>query len=118
MRNPHAVFAAPFFIEPIDLDKISFDTEAEYTPSFMSRIPTTLGGDRLSDESYQYIHSVIGECIGQFLDEPFVIGQTWRNKYSKTDWQDPHIHSGAQWSFIIYVSVGKGNPQTKNPATK
>ena len=93
-------------IEPIDLDKISFDTEAEYTPSFMSRIPTTLGGDALSNESYQYIHGIIGECIGQFLNEPFVIGQTWRNKYSKTDWQDPHIHSGAQWSFIIYVSVG------------
>ena len=118
MRNPNAVFPAPFFIEPIDLDKISFDTEAEYTPSFMSRIPTTLGGDALSNESYQYIHGIIGECIGQFLNEPFVIGQTWRNKYSKTDWQDPHIHSGAQWSFIIYVSVGKGNTVFMNPARK
>ena len=118
MRNPNAVFPAPFFIEPIDLDKISFDTEAEYTPSFMSRIPTTLGGDALSNESYQYIHGIIGECIGQFLNEPFVIGQTWRNKYSKTDWQDPHIHSGAQWSFVIYETVEHSRTVFMNPSRK
>ena len=23
MRNPHAIFSAPFFIEPIDLDKVT-----------------------------------------------------------------------------------------------
>ena len=117
MRNPNAIFPVPFFIEPIDLEKIYFKSnEVEYQPSFMSGIPTTLGHDYLSDESYQYLHGIIGECIGQFLDDPFVIGQTWRNKYTKSDWQDPHIHSGAQWSFIIYVSVTEGRTVFMNPS--
>ena len=119
MRNPNAVFPAPFFIEKIDLDKISFTTDdVEYNPSFMSEIPTTLGNDLLSQEAYEYLHGFIGECIGQFSDEPFVIGQAWRNKYVKSDWQDPHIHSGAQWSFVIYKSVGVSRTVFMNPARK
>ncbi len=117
MKNPNAIFPAPFFIEPIDLDKISFKSDdVEYNPSFMSGIPTTLGQDTLSDDSYKYLHGVIGECIGQFSNDPFVIGQAWRNKYTKSDWQDPHIHSGAQWSFIIYVSVNVGRTVFMNPS--
>ena len=119
MRNPNAVFPAPFFIEKIDLDKISFTTDdIEYNPSFMSEIPTTLGNDLLSQEAYEYLHGFIGECIGQISDEPFVIGQPWRNKYVESDWQDPHIHSGAQWSFVIYESVGVSRTVFMNPARK
>ena len=100
MRNPNAIFPVPFFIEPIDLEKIYFKSnEVEYQPSFMSGIPTTLGHDYLSDESYQYLHGIIGECICQFIDDPFVIGQTWRNKYTKSDWQDPHFHSKLSVEF-------------------
>ena len=119
MRNPNAIFPAPFFIEPIDLDKISFqDDGVEFGPTFLSDIPTSLGKDLLTDETYEYLHGVIGECIGQFSNDPFWIGQAWRNRYTKTDWQDPHIHSGAQWSFIIYNSVEHSRTVFMNPARK
>ena len=59
-------FQFHFFIEPIDLEKIYFKSdEVEYQPSFMS-IPTTLGNDYLSDESYQYLHGIIKDCIDNF----------------------------------------------------
>ena len=55
----NAVFPVPFFIEPIDLEKISFKSDdVEYAPSFMSGIPTTLGNDFLDDDSYQYVHGL------------------------------------------------------------
>ena len=123
MRNPHAVFAAPFFIEEIDLDKISLvsdndEYDIHYDKSFLSGIDTSMGSDKFTDESYEYVKSLIKECIGQFLQDDFVLGQVWRNRYKKTDWQDPHIHSGAQWSFVIYVSVTEGRTVFMNPSRK
>ena len=119
MSEPIPVFHTPCFIQEIDLDKVSFrDEDAEFSPSFMSGIPTTLRKDELTQESYEYLHGIIGECIGRFSNDPFWIGQTWRNRYEKNDWQDPHIHSGAQWSFIIYKSVEHSRTVFMNPARK
>ena len=83
-----------FFIEPIDVDKLEFKEEPNYKPTFISRTPTTMEEDCLTDESYNYLGRLIWECIGQYTEKPFFIGSVWRNKYGKTDWQDPHIHSG------------------------
>ena len=113
--NP--IFSVPFFIEEVDLNKIQLVSD-EYDESFLSGIKTTMGKDRFVDESYEYINEVIYQCIGQFSDQPFRIGQVWRNKYNKEDWQDPHIHSGAQWSFIIYESVEHSRTVYMNPARK
>ena len=119
MKQPIHIFSAPFFIEKIDLDKIKMADDADYHKSYLSHIPTTMGTDSFTEESYHYVHGVIEDCIGQFLpDRPFYIGQVWRNKYTKTDWQDPHIHSGAQWSFIIYESVEHSRTVFMNPARK
>ena len=82
-----------FFIEPIDVDKLEFKEEPNYKPTFISRTPTTMEEDCLTDESYNYLGRLIWECIGQYTEKPFFIGSVWRNKYGKTDWQDPHIHS-------------------------
>lgn len=116
-REPNGIFTVPFFVEKIDLDRIDF-VDAEFNRSFLSQVNTTLGNDSLTDESYQYLCSVISECIGQFSDRPFVIGQVWRNEYDENDWQDPHIHSGAQWSFIIYDTVEHSRTVFMNPARK
>ena len=117
MRNPHAGFAAPCFIEPIDLDKVNLVSE-KYEQSYLSGIETTMGSDKFTDESYEYVKSLIRDCIGQFLQDDFFLGQVWRNRYTKTDWQDPHIHSGAQWSFIIYESVDHSRTVFMNPSRK
>ena len=74
MKNPHAIFAAPFFIEPIELDKISLVSET-YEPSYLSGVQTTMGRDKFTDESHEYVKSFIKECIGQFLEDDFMIGQ-------------------------------------------
>ena len=117
MRNPHGIFAAPFFIEPINLDEINLMSE-DFQPTFLSDCPTTLGHDKFTDESYEYVKGLIAECVQQFIPDDFVIGQVWRNKYEKHDWQDPHIHSGAQWSFIIVESVDHSRTVFMNPSRK
>ena len=117
MRNPNAIFPTPFFIEEIDLDKVKLNSDS-YESSYLSGIKTTMGTDSFSDESYEYVYGLIEEFIGQFLKDPFYIGQVWRNKYTKTDWQDPHIHSGAQWSFIIFESVEHSRTVFMNPSRK
>ena len=73
MRNPHAIFAAPFFIEQLDLDKVKLVSE-DYQPTFLSGCPTTLGSDKFTDESYEYVKGLIAECIQQFIPDDFVIG--------------------------------------------
>ena len=118
MRQPQVMFPIPCFIEPVDLEKIKFKDEPKFKKSFLSRVKTTLGNDSLTDESYGYLCSVLYECIGQFSDKPFYIGQIWRNEYEKKDWQNPHIHSGAQWSFIIYYTVEESKTVFMSPARK
>lgn len=117
-REPHAMFSVPFFVEQVDLDKIDFNDNPTFAPSFLSGVNSSLSGDSLTDESYEYLGSIISECIGRFSDKPFAIGQVWRNEYKKEDWQDPHIHSGAQWSFIIYDTVQCSKTVFMNPARK
>ena len=92
MRNPHAIFAAPFFIEEIDLDKVNLVSE-DFQPTFLSACPTTLGNDKFTDESYEYVKGLISECIQQFIPDDFVIGQVYRNKYEKHDYK---IHTSTQ----------------------
>ena len=117
MKQPTAIFSAQVFIEKIDLSRVELTSDT-YVPSYLSGIKTTMGSDQFTDASYQYVHGLIDECIGQFADDSFYLGQVWRNKYDKTDWHDPHIHSGAQWSFIIYETVDISRTVFMNPARK
>jgi hypothetical protein len=115
-KQPNPVFWMPFFIEKIDISKLEFKEEPEYKPTFISRTPTTMEADELTQESYNYLGRILWECIGQYTEKPFYIGSVWRNKYEKTDWQDPHIHSGAQWSFVIYVDVEESKTVFLSPS--
>ena len=67
MRNPNAIFATPFFVEEIDLDKVDLVSD-KYESSYLSGIKTTMGSDSFTDETYEYVHRLISECIGQFLN--------------------------------------------------
>ena len=120
MKQPHIMFPIPCFIEPIDVEKINFkEPDLEYESTFLSRTPTTKDRDKLTDLSELYLYSEIEKCINQFSTDPFYISQVWRNKYKKTDWQDPHIHSGpCQWSFIIYDTVKEGKTVFMHPSRK
>tara|TARA_B100001029_G_C14930201_1_gene377185 strand:- start:135 stop:710 length:576 start_codon:yes stop_codon:yes gene_type:complete len=108
-KDSKSIFSIPFFIEKIDLNQIVFDNDSDYNKTFRSGLLTTYNSGHLrflTKESYEYLINFIFECIGQYdptLD--ICITRIWRNKYKKTDWQDPHIHPHQQWSFIIYESV-------------
>ena len=41
---------------------------------------------------------------------------TWRNKYLNNDSQEPHYHTGSQFSFIIYEKVNVPHTVFFNPA--
>ena len=104
-KQPNPVFWMPFFIEPIDVDKLEFKEEPNYKPTFISRTPTTMEEDCLTDESYNYLGRLIWECIGQYTDKSFFIGSVWRNKYGKDLLARSPYSFCAQWSFVIYVDV-------------
>ena len=70
-KKPNPVFWMPFFIEEIDISKLEFKEEPEYTPTFISRTPTTMGEDELTQESYNYLGRILWECIGQYTEKPF-----------------------------------------------
>ena len=70
MRNPHAIFAAPFFIEEIDLDKVNLVSE-DFQPTFLSELSYNTGNDKFTDESYEYVKGLIKECIQQFIPDDF-----------------------------------------------
>ena len=44
-KQPNPVFWMPFFIEPIDVDKLEFKEEPNYKTNFISRTPTTMEED-------------------------------------------------------------------------
>ena len=111
------LFSTPLFIGNIDLKKIKLD--AEIGEAFTSKTPSSIAEKNILDpESGKYIISVIAELLRekyQYFEVRFT--EIWRNKYVDNDFQEPHIHAGSNFSFILYEKFDL-NPHTifYNPA--
>ena len=105
------LFAIPIFTDVVDLSKIHLYDE-KVKPSFRTGIKTSYNcKNKIKKESLLYLNNIINFHLSELSSsyKKIEIKQIWRNIYTETDYQDPHIHSTSQWSFIIYEKVKKSN---------
>jgi hypothetical protein len=111
------IFSIPIFVDKVDLDKIDI-TEDKFEEYWLSKTPTSMPCDvKISPSTFEYLSTIVARNIdelGPYANPRF--GQIWRNKYSKTDYQDSHIHPRSQWSFIIYETVKESKTNFINPS--
>jgi hypothetical protein len=114
------IFSIPIFEDKVDLNKIKLESKS-YQPTWDSQINTSFGSEQtVSEETWQYLGEVITKNINS-INCSYVnarIDRIWRNVYTKTDYQDPHIHPHCQWSFIIYETVSKSRTVFYNPSMR
>ena len=117
MKNQVDLFSVPFFIDEVDLEKIQLIDE-EQRPTFRSGLKTSIRCNRqISSDTIAYLSEVVARNIDTLGIRygSAVIGELWRNTYTKSDFQDPHIHPFSQWSFIIYETVSQSKTVFLNP---
>ena len=112
----YELFSVTIFIGNIDLKKIKLTSKMG--EAFLSKTPSSFGSKNdLDPDSAQYIISVIVELLKEKYQYFTVSLETvWRNKYVNNDFQDPHVHSTSQFSFIIYEEVNTPHTIFFNPA--
>ena len=110
------LFSCPFFIGNIDLKQIKFDPSIGR--AWLSQTPSSAGEDNyLPPESTDYLLSVIDDLLREkYQHFTLTMLGIWRNEYLNNDFQEPHIHTGAQFSFIIYEEVVTPHTIFFNPA--
>jgi len=110
------LFSVPIFIGNIDLKKINLTSKMGH--AFLSKTPSSFEGKNdLDPISADYITAVLVELLKEKYQH-FTIALTsvWRNKYLNNDFQEPHVHSTSQFSFIIYEEVDTPHTIFFNPA--
>lgn len=104
------IFSIPIFIGNIDTSKLKFK-EQKYEQAWHSQTPSSYKQSKdeflLEDESSHYLNEIIRKVLLEKLKVncKFGVAQIWTNKYEKNDYQEEHIHSGHQFSFIIYSNI-------------
>ena len=114
------LFAIPIFEDTVDLSKINIES-SEYGSTWDSQVQTSFGTEhKIEPETWEHLNEVISRNINQIncSYENARIDGIWKNVYTKTDYQDPHIHPHSQWSFIIYETVPKSKTLFFNPSMK
>ena len=114
------LFAIPIFEDKVDLDKIIIENESFDQSWDGSSKNSILSPHVVADITWQHLNEVISRNVNQIstaYKNPRIF-ELWRNLYTKTDYQDPHIHPHNQWSFIIYETVDISRTVFMNPARK
>ena len=110
------LFSVPFFIGNIDLKKIKL--KAEMGKAFLSETPSSINKKNYIDpESEKYLMEVIAGLLKEkFSQFSITLLAMWRNEYLNNDFQEPHVHIGSKFSFIIYEKVSTAHTIFFNPA--
>lgn len=112
------IFSIPVFIDQVDLAKIKISDEPT-EKMWLSETPSTMGKQHNIDpETIEHLIEIFSRNLGPLIGQNPRFGYIWRNKYTKTDWQDIHIHPHCQWSFIIYETVETSKTVFMNPSYK
>ena len=104
----HDLFATPVFVIPVDINQIEVPYQTkDFAPTFESGLDTTYRKQKVPEQTYAYLRSVIAPVLNSLSDpwRTMKFIDLWRNRYTKTDYQSGHIHPHVQWSFIIYEDV-------------
>ena len=115
------LFKIPVIIGDIDVSKINLNNK-EFKKTWLSQTPSThfqsLDGEKMIDgESFKYLMSTLVSMLKEKIKYSFDITLTniWENHYIDNDFQEPHLHSGVDFSFIIYKDVKEGKTVFLNP---
>ena len=104
-------FSIPLFVGNIDCSKIKFSKELKVEDTWASKTPSTyntLGASSvLEKESAEYILKTFAGELDQVITGTYELSvvNIWENIYSKSDFQEPHMHPQSDLSFIIYKEV-------------
>ena len=114
------LFEIPIYIGEIDLKKIKLknnklektwisDTSSSYKKSLDQDIQNVIDKD-----SSSYLLKSIVKLLEEKQQEKFKIFliNIWENIYKNKDFQEPHIHTKSDFSFIIYKKVEKKGGKT------
>jgi len=84
-------------------------TESSYETNYSKKIQ-----DVADEDSLNYILNILVEMLEEKVKYPFKISIThlWQNNYTDNDYQEPHIHSNSDFSFVIYESVDDDGGKT------
>jgi hypothetical protein len=111
------LFSIPVLVGTVDLEKIKFKSTA-FTKKWISETITSQHvKNDLDKESGTYLAEVFASKLGHLLKKKFTltIDHIWENIYDKNDYQEPHIHPGSHFSFVIYKEVKESNTIFFNP---
>jgi hypothetical protein len=104
------IFSTPVFINNIDSSRIILNIK-KMEPTWNSEtISNYCDKDYFIEENnLNYLYSVIGESLSDFIKTNFKIKllNIWQNNYINNDFQEKHIHSNSDFSFVIYKEVNE-----------
>ena len=114
------LFEIPIYIGEVDLNKIKLinqklekiwlsETNSSYKNTLDEKVENVIDKDSLT-----YLLKSIIKLFEEKQQQKFKISliNIWENIYKNNDFQEPHIHPDADFSFIIYKKVDKDGGKT------
>jgi len=102
------LFSIPIFINNIDSSKIKFKKKIEPTDTWLSKTPSSYNIDNaesvIDKKTIKFILQSFADELTQVVTGTFELRlkNIWENNYKTEDYQEPHIHTRSDLSFIIY----------------
>lgn len=118
------LFTIPIIRGNIDVNKINLNNkkfEKSWISETMSSFYQSQYDDRMIEgEDLEYLLQTITNLLKEMIKEDFKLKLTniWENHYIESDYQEPHIHVNADFSFVIYKKVDEGKTVFLNPLKK
>jgi hypothetical protein len=114
------IFSTSIWIGNIDASKITLN-QAEPQPTFESKIKTTFhDGYDINEDSLQYLYKILVNLLNETVQRSYQIElkNIWENHYEDFDFQEKHIHTNSDLSFVIYKKIKNSNTVFVNPTDK
>jgi hypothetical protein len=117
------IFSVPLIKSEVDLGIFKI-YPAKLEETFMSKTKTNLhsqGENKYPRESINYLNIKLREMLAEVLvcfgikTFVFNVKDIWMNSYTNMDWQESHVHPGAQFSFNIYYGTPQSNTVFEHP---
>ena len=115
------LFEIPVFIGNIDSKKIKLKNQF-FKSTWLSNTHSSFNikntTETIENESALYLLNIIIKLLQEKINYSFEIDlkNIWENQYNKDDYQEPHIHTRSDFSFIIYKEGEEGKTLFFNPS--
>lgn len=115
------LFEIPLFIGNIDSKKIKLKNQyfkSQWVSKTNSSFNTQNTTESIEEDSALYLLNIIIKLLQEKINYSFKIDlqNIWENHYDKDDYQEPHIHTKSDFSFIIYKEGEEGKTLFFNPS--